>query len=101
MTETFVHVWIATVESQKSDNVLEQLREVEQATLPLHGFKSVRVLLNEERTRVMCVSDWEAQHDWNRSQWEEHVQDAVARMFRSVTRLDSQIYREVFRLARA
>ena len=98
MTETFVHIWLATVEPQTSDEALEHFRELAQeAPLRVQGLKGVGVLLSDDRTRIVAISEWGARDDWGRAQWDEHVQDLVARMFRSVKRLDSHLYREVFR----
>ncbi len=101
MAETFVHIWIATVEPQMVDEVLKQFREMaEQAPSRLHGFNGSSILLSDDRTRIVSISDWEAPHDWGRAQWQEYVQEGVARMFGSMKHLDSQTYREVFRIGK-
>ena len=97
MAETFVHVWLATVESQTADEVVELFRETARQAMPaLHGLKSVRVLVSEDRTRIVCLTEWEGPHDWGRAQWDAKIQDSVVAMFRTTKHVDSQAYRDVF-----
>ena len=97
MAETFVHVWLATVEPQTADEVVELVRETARQVLPtLYGLKSVSVLLSEDRKRVAYLTEWNGRHDWGRAQWDAQMQDRVVALFRSAKHVESQVYRDVF-----
>ena len=97
MSETFVHVWLVTVEPETTGEIVERIRETATQARPvLHGLKSASILVSEDRTRVALITEWEGAHDWGRAQWDTHIQDAVVGLFRTANHVDSHLYRNVF-----
>jgi heme-degrading monooxygenase HmoA len=97
-TGAFVYLLHLVVEESRVDEVVEDVCKTSLPVLSrINGFRSLAVLVSDDRSHIVALSKWERRKDWARAEWDQQLQDAVVNLYRSALQFDPRSYHEVFR----
>lgn len=95
----FVHVIRFSLEPAVSRALVARIRSTLEAIAVAKTPRLLgsAILVSEDESRVLLVSEWNDRNAWAHAQWDERVQDAVVDVFQTAQHVDSQSYSEVYR----
>jgi len=94
--DAFVHTLLLVTDKNSADSIVDEIRRVATERLPsLEGFQNLAILCSED-ARVVVLSAWKSRDNWARAEWDQFVQQSVARVVSAAATMDSQTYRRVF-----
>jgi heme-degrading monooxygenase HmoA len=67
-------------------------RLMEREISALDGFCEGAVITDEEKTRMLLVTQWSSKHDWAQAFWEPRIGDAVAGFVEDATKYEVQTF---------
>jgi heme-degrading monooxygenase HmoA len=68
---------IFTVEPADFEKLVQRATETLRVSATLPGFVSVNIFGNAPHTKVLLASEWQSEHAWSRTQWNELIGKAV------------------------
>jgi len=95
----FIHAMLLTVDPGRAETLVQSLEGTARDTLSrIRGFRTISVLLSDDRSRIVVLSEWAELHDWARAEWHEKIQDLIVDLHSSSLHVDSHSYALRFRL---
>ena len=92
-TTKFVSVSIYTVAQQNLDAFEASTRAlIEQNVTLLEGFLEGAVLIDEQQTQLLIVTQWDSKKAWISANWEPRIGRAVASFATDATAYDVRTY---------
>jgi hypothetical protein len=92
----FVSVLLFRIEPEDLPGFAREATLSLERKAPLHqGFVEGIIMMNEQKTEVLIVSQWESRHDWSAAQWDDDLGRTMSDLVQGASSFEIRSYEPI------